>query len=1532
MDKTFVGDFGLGDATNMFPFTPATGGNLNSSSTIPSNTVMNPLMASQMNPIMGGNPGMNMGQYNTAYQMGNMGNMFMPPGYNNGGVPDDLTGTGGAPLDFPDEFNPQSTASAAANMMGTPNMHLNNSMLMNNNPMMMLNGANQFNHPNGFQQMMGTNPAAMFGMMTPQQQQFFRQQQQQQFAQQQMMQARMMAAQAANAQQQQIQHQQLDQVPITWQSEKADTTIRHEVINKIVAFLRNQKPNAPVDWIRRLPQMAKKLEEKLYRSAKSKDEYMNETTLKARLQVVARSFHAQRNPHTPPELAGFCQQVALITAKLPADAALEYHKNVQNMLTNQDSYKQGLVNQQQRLLLLRHAMWCRESAKCKATPQCTEMKALWGHIGLCPNMTSCPVEHCISSKFVLSHFHQCSNSQCIVCSVVRQPIEAKDANGGLIMDPHQAMHKLNSLKRSSADINTGPTVVAPPVAVIPNIPTAQPIPGPSTIPPGGQQFATQMAMIQQKFKDWSMAQLQEHSKKLQVWAEQLKSQIQMLTVECTKQVELFRMALDPAAKVQYHSQAEELQKQLKELKAKLSRCAHQHKIMAFTINGRQTPPRHPTSFESAESMQNLLLKSTNQHIPMLETSLIQNTPVLELPVKDEHPPDKKIKLDPSPPPTSSTTTSTTPAVKAEPTPPPPPPASSGTCMLPQMTNAEIRAHVQSLQQSHCASLTVAQLKKKLDPILKNMMEHKFGWVFSTPVDPVALGIPDYFHVIKRPMDFGTIKKKLEGNVYKHMYPFAADVRLTFGNAMTFNNEGEEVYSLASDMLKDFNCEMAKLEAEIGADEAAARAKDGACQLCGSEGLVFEPAILYCNGDCNSKIRRNNYYFCSPDNKFHCCVACHPGLPDTITKPADGGGPPYIKAELCRKKNDDVHEEPWVQCDSCNQWVHQICGLFSDKEKGSEFQCPTCLLQLENRTVADKKVWTAKSLPRSKLSDYLERRVAKVLQAEDQAMKHDKLIIRQVSNIDKTLMVRDKMYHRYKDQAKYPSEHRFKSKCICMFQEIHGVSVLLFGMYVHEFDEQEAQCNARRVYVSYLDSVNYLEPAYLRTKLYHEILIGYLEYVKQRGFHTAHIWACPPLKGDDYILYCHPETQKTPKSDRLRHWYIQMLMKAKEEGIVVEINNMYDEYWAVAHASPTDLPYFEGDYWVGLAEELIEKLDEEGKSAKKKKDHKTKKPKHLAKKDARDDVDFHDQLMHKLGEHIHPMKDDFLVVKLLPSCTQCKRTIHDGTIWKESKTCLCDGCYQTQMSTQSNVKETPPYVPIKLTLKEKCSDPDDVVESEIFDTRQAFLSLCQANHYQFDELRRAKHTSMLTLFHLGQLTNGYIYSCNVCKADINSGTRWHCNTCVDYDVCAKCYETKAAAAHGHPLEAVGTVSDVAKKALEERKKSIALHMQLLVHASSCDEGGCASANCEKMKELLRHGAQCKLRATGGCGVCRRVWALLQIHARQCRGSECRVPRCNDLREHLRKLALQQQLMDDRRRAAVTEQYSRQAEDDSTSGGC
>lgn len=90
---------------------------------------------------------------------------------------------------------------------------------------------------------------------------------------------------------------------------------------------------------------------------------------------------------------------------------------------------------------------------------------------------------------------------------------------------------------------------------------------------------------------------------------------------------------------------------------------------------------------------------------------------------------------------------------------------------------------------------------------------------------------------------------------------------------------------------------------------------------------------------------------------------------------------------------------------------------------------------------------------------------------------------------------------------------------------------------------------RRVYISYLDSVHFFQPRHFRTGVYHEILVGYLEYVKKLGFTTGHIWACPPSEGDDYIFHCHPPDQKIPKPKRLQEWYKKMLDKAVAERIV-----------------------------------------------------------------------------------------------------------------------------------------------------------------------------------------------------------------------------------------------------------------------------------------------------------------------------------------------------------------------------------------------
>ena len=50
---------------------------------------------------------------------------------------------------------------------------------------------------------------------------------------------------------------------------------------------------------------------------------------------------------------------------------------------------------------------------------------------------------------------------------------------------------------------------------------------------------------------------------------------------------------------------------------------------------------------------------------------------------------------------------------------------------------------------------------------------------------------------------------------------------------------------------------------------------------------------------------------------------------------------------------------------------------------------------------------------------------------------------------------------------------------------------------------------------------------------------------------AHIWACPPCEGDDYIFHCHPIEQKIPKPKRLQEWYKKMLDKAIIERVVID---------------------------------------------------------------------------------------------------------------------------------------------------------------------------------------------------------------------------------------------------------------------------------------------------------------------------------------------------------------------------------------------
>jgi len=48
---------------------------------------------------------------------------------------------------------------------------------------------------------------------------------------------------------------------------------------------------------------------------------------------------------------------------------------------------------------------------------------------------------------------------------------------------------------------------------------------------------------------------------------------------------------------------------------------------------------------------------------------------------------------------------------------------------------------------------------------------------------------------------------------------------------------------------------------------------------------------------------------------------------------------------------------------------------------------------------------------------------------------------------------------------------------------------------------------RRIYLAYMDSVHFFKPRQFRTAVYHEILIGYLDYVKSIGYLDMPVAVC-----------------------------------------------------------------------------------------------------------------------------------------------------------------------------------------------------------------------------------------------------------------------------------------------------------------------------------------------------------------------------------------------------------------------------------------
>ncbi|XP_073287956.1 transcription factor GTE1-like [Primulina huaijiensis] len=132
-----------------------------------------------------------------------------------------------------------------------------------------------------------------------------------------------------------------------------------------------------------------------------------------------------------------------------------------------------------------------------------------------------------------------------------------------------------------------------------------------------------------------------------------------------------------------------------------------------------------------------------------------------------------------------------------------------------------------------AAKRMQELMRQLGTIIRQITQHKWAGPFMQPVDVVGLGLHDYYQVIEKPMDFSTIKSKMEakdGTGYKNVRELSADVRLIFKNAIKYNEERDDVHVMAKTLLDKFETKWLLLLPKVDEEEKRLKEEEADLQL------------------------------------------------------------------------------------------------------------------------------------------------------------------------------------------------------------------------------------------------------------------------------------------------------------------------------------------------------------------------------------------------------------------------------------------------------------------------------------------------------------------------------------------------------------------------------------------------------------------------------------------------------------------------------------------------------------------------------
>lgn len=138
-------------------------------------------------------------------------------------------------------------------------------------------------------------------------------------------------------------------------------------------------------------------------------------------------------------------------------------------------------------------------------------------------------------------------------------------------------------------------------------------------------------------------------------------------------------------------------------------------------------------------------------------------------------------------------------------------AGRSTSKLPNAVNGDFDHGYKSVTSSSRGSNKVHQLRQ-CEEVVHDLVKHDDSWPFMKPVSKKQ--VPDYHQIISRPMDFSTIRTKINNYGYSELPDLVGDVRQVFLNCFEYNKKTSVEFKCGLTLSKVFEKRLKDLGIDV----------------------------------------------------------------------------------------------------------------------------------------------------------------------------------------------------------------------------------------------------------------------------------------------------------------------------------------------------------------------------------------------------------------------------------------------------------------------------------------------------------------------------------------------------------------------------------------------------------------------------------------------------------------------------------------------------------------------------------------------